>query len=72
VAQVEYSVEHHEGVWTIVLNGARHGPYSSQAAAAKAAIDAARKAEALGHDVQVTIGETRDADPGSTAEQPRA
>jgi hypothetical protein len=72
VAQIEYSVEHHEGVWTIVLSGVRHGPYSTQAAAAKAAIDAAHKAEALGHDVHVIIGEARDAEPGSNAEQRRA
>jgi hypothetical protein len=67
VAQVEYLVEHHEGVWTIVLNGARHGPYSTQATAAKAAIDAAHKAEALGHDVHVTIREALEAEPGSKA-----
>ena len=68
MAQVEYAVEHHEGVWTIVLSGARHGPYSSQATAIKAAMDAAHKAEALGHEVHVIIGEAA-AKPGSEAEE---
>lgn len=55
MARAEYVVACLEGQWTISLNGVPHGPYSSQEAAARAAIDAAHKAEELGHQASVEV-----------------
>jgi hypothetical protein len=55
MAKAEYQVAMHEGVWTVALNGARHGPYSSQHTAVTAAMGAAHKAEAMGHEVSVEV-----------------
>ncbi len=64
MARAEYVVALVEGEWTVSLNGAPHGPYSSQETAARAAIEAAHKAEAMGHEASV---EVRDAGAGAVA-----
>jgi hypothetical protein len=43
MARVQYFVVLHQGQWKISLNGAHHGPYATQAAAIRAAVDAAKK-----------------------------
>lgn len=61
MAQASYVVGRRDGHWTVALNGERHGPYSSEAAALSAAMDAAHKAEDLGH--QATVEVEADAPP---------
>ena len=55
MAKAHYLVALHEGVWTVALNGERHGPYSTQETAITAAMHAAHKAQDMGHEVHVEI-----------------
>lgn len=55
MARAQYVVVSHQGQWKISYNGQHHGPYSTQKAAIRAAVDAAHKAGNLGHDAQVLI-----------------
>ena len=54
MARAQYFVVMHEGQWKITHNGV-HYPYATQAAAIRAAVDAAHKAGGLGHDAQVLV-----------------
>ncbi|BAT58348.1 hypothetical protein GJW-30_1_00872 [Variibacter gotjawalensis] len=55
MSRTQYFVVHHEGQWKVKLNGTHYGPYNSQAAAARAAVDAAHKAGDQGYDAQVLV-----------------
>lgn len=55
MAKALYVVEPHDDTWAVSLGGRSFGPYSSLAAAIRAAMDAAHKAEAMGHDVEVEV-----------------
>ena len=66
MARAEYIVAFLDGAWTVSLNGQPHGPYSSQESAARAAIEAAHKAEALGHAASVEVQDG----PAATKDDP--
>jgi hypothetical protein len=53
--QAQYTVDLHEGVWNVSLLGRRFGPYSSMDTAMLAAMNAARKAEAMGYQAMVVV-----------------
>ena len=53
--QAQYTVDLHEGVWNVSLLGRRFGPYSSMDTAMHAAMNAARKAEAMGYEAMVVV-----------------
>lgn len=53
--QALYTVDLHEGVWNVSLLGRRFGPYSSLDTAMQAAMNAARKAEAMGYEAMVVV-----------------
>lgn len=55
MARTQYFVVNHQGQWKISLNGAHHGPYATQGAAIKAAIDAAHDTGRKGGDAQVLV-----------------
>lgn len=49
MARAQYYVVNHQGQWKITLDGVHYGPYQTQAAAIRAAVDAAHKAGGQGH-----------------------
>jgi hypothetical protein len=55
MARAQYVVVVHQGQWKITLNGQHYGPYGSQQAAIRVAVDAAHKAGGSGFDAQVLI-----------------
>jgi hypothetical protein len=55
MARARYFVVLHEGQWKISYEGKHYGPYDTQKAAIRAAVDAAHKAGGKGHDAQVLI-----------------
>jgi hypothetical protein len=55
MARAHYYVVLHQGHWKISLDGTHHGPYATQAAAIKAAVDAAHEAGKRGMDAQVLV-----------------
>lgn len=55
MARVQYFVVLHNNEWKISHDGKHYGPYSTQALANRAAIDAAKKAGDSGHDAQVLV-----------------
>ena len=55
MARAQYFVVLHEGQWKIKLDGKHYGPYGTQSAAIKEAIDAAHKSGTNGHDAQVLV-----------------
>ena len=59
--QAQYTVDLHEGVWNVSLLGRRFGPYSSMDTAMLAAMNAARRAEAMGYQAMVVVKSDEDA-----------
>ncbi|MGN6307143.1 MAG: DUF2188 domain-containing protein [Mesorhizobium sp.] len=55
MARAQYIVVHHNGQWKISYNGQHYGPYDTQKAAIRVAVDAAHKAGKDGHDAQVLV-----------------
>lgn len=55
MARAKYYVVHHNGEWKISLNDKHYGPYNSQKAAIKSAVDAAHSAGKKGIDAQVLV-----------------
>lgn len=55
MARAQYFVVLHENQWKIKFDGKHYGPYDTQKAAIRAAVDAAHKAGQNGHDAQVLI-----------------
>jgi hypothetical protein len=55
MAREQYIVVLHEEEWKITYNGKRYGPYTTQKAAIKAAVDAAHKSGNKGNDAQVLV-----------------
>jgi hypothetical protein len=51
----KYYVVLHQGQWKISYNDKHYGPYSTQKAAIRSAVDAAQKAGTKGKDAQVFI-----------------
>lgn len=52
MSRVRYYVVRHDGQWKISFNGEHYGPYQSQRAAIRTAVDAAHKATG---DAQVLV-----------------
>jgi Uncharacterized protein conserved in bacteria (DUF2188) len=55
MARAIYYVVRHQGQWKINLNDQHHGPYQTQAAAIRAAVDAAHDSGKKGHNAQVLV-----------------
>ena len=55
MARAVYYVVHDHGEWKISYNQQHYGPYASQAAAIREAVDTAQKAGREGHDAQVLV-----------------
>ena len=55
MARTQYVVVLHENEWKISLEGKHYGPYPTQAAAIRVAVDAAHKNGTAGRDSQVLI-----------------
>ena len=55
MARTQYFVVLHEGEWKVKLDGKHYGPYTTQALAIRAAVDAAHGWGAKGHDAQVLV-----------------
>ncbi len=55
MARAQYVVVRHDGQWKISHEGKHYGPYDTQAAAIRTAVDAAHSAGKQGHDAQVLI-----------------
>jgi len=55
MARSQYFVVLHENQWKIKLGGQHYGPYSTQAAAIRAAVDAAHDTGKNGQDAQVLV-----------------
>ena len=55
MARTQYFVVLHEGAWKISFKGQHYGPYSTQAAAIRAAVDAAHTSGKNGADAQVMV-----------------
>ena len=55
MSRAQYFVVKHQGEWKIKYGEKHFGPYSSQKAAIKVAVDAAHKHGSKGHDAQVFI-----------------
>lgn len=55
MARAQYFVVRHENQWKISFNGQHYGPYTTQADAMRAAVDAAHTSGRDGHDSQVLI-----------------
>jgi len=55
MARTQYFVVLQGGEWKIKVNDTHLGPYPTQKAAIKAAVDAAHAAGAKGHDAQVLV-----------------
>ena len=68
MANVEYTVDLVEGVWTVGLGEKRFGPYSTLDRAVAAAVAAADKAEAQGYEALVTINTVPEPDAEAVAE----
>jgi hypothetical protein len=58
MARTQYFVVHHQGQWKVSLNGQHYGPYVSQKAAIKAAVEAAHSTGRKGGDAQVLVQST--------------
>lgn len=55
MARVHYYVVLHEGEWKVKLDDKHYGPYTTQAAAIRAAVDAAHSTGTKGGDAQVLV-----------------
>jgi len=55
MARARYFVVLHEGQWKINLDGQHYGPYSTQATAIRAAVDAAHGSCKIGINAQVLV-----------------
>ena len=55
MARAQYFVVLSQGQWMISLNQKHYGPYATQGAAIRAAVDAAHTHGKNGHDAQVLI-----------------
>lgn len=55
MSRAQYVVVLHQSEWKISYNGKHYGPYSTQAKAIRAAVDAAHKVGQKGSDAQVLI-----------------
>ena len=55
MARAQYVVVKHQGEWKIAYNDKHYGPYGTQKAAIRAAVDAAHKLGQKGKDAQVLI-----------------
>lgn len=55
MARARYDVVHPGGQWKIKFNGEYFGPYPTQKAAVKVAVDAAHASGGAGHDAQVYV-----------------
>jgi hypothetical protein len=55
MARAHYYVVHHQNEWKISFENKHYGPYATQAAAIRAAVDTAREAGKQGHDAQVLV-----------------
>lgn len=55
MARAQYVVVLHNGQWKISFDGKHYGPYDTQKAAIKVAVDTAHKAGKDGHDAQVLV-----------------
>ena len=55
MARAHYYVVHKQGQWWIELDGKHYGPYSTQKAAIKDAVDSAHSSGKNGHDAQVRV-----------------
>lgn len=55
MARAQYIVVLHNNEWKISFDGKHYGPYVSQAAAIRDAVDAAHKSGKSGHDAQVLV-----------------
>lgn len=55
MARSQYFVVLHDGQWKISFNGQHYGPYTTQQAAIRAAVDAAHSTGQKGHDAQVMV-----------------
>ena len=55
MARAQYVVVFDQGQWMIAFEGKHYGPYISQAAAIRDAVDSAHRAGRDGHDAQVLV-----------------
>ena len=55
MARLQYFVVLHQNQWKVKYDGEHYGPYDTQKAAIRAAVDAAHKSGKNGHDAQVLI-----------------
>lgn len=55
MARSQYFVVLHDNQWKISFNGQHYGPYTTQQAAIRAAVDAAHSTGQKGHDAQVMV-----------------
>lgn len=55
MARVRYYVVLHEGQWKVKHDDKHYGPYNTQKAAIRAAVDAAHTSGKNGHDAQVLV-----------------
>ncbi len=55
MARTQYFVVLHNGEWKIKLDGKHYGPYKTQRAAIRDAVDAAHKSGEKGLDAQVLV-----------------
>lgn len=55
MARLEYYVVNHENQWKVKHGGQHYGPYTTQAAAIRASVDAAHEAGKKGYDAQVIV-----------------
>jgi hypothetical protein len=55
MSRAQYFVVLHDGQWKIKFEGKHYGPYGTQKAAIRAAVDAAHESGKVGHDAQVLV-----------------
>lgn len=55
MARAQYVVVLHQGQWKISFDGKHYGPYDTQKAAIRSAVDAAHETGKKGNDAQVLI-----------------
>lgn len=55
MARTQYFVVFHEQQWKIKFDGMHYGPYATQAAAIRVAVDCAHQSGRDGHDAQVLV-----------------
>ncbi|EIT69466.1 MULTISPECIES: DUF2188 domain-containing protein [Hydrocarboniphaga] len=55
MARAQYFVVHHQGQWKISFDGKHYGPYDTQKAAIKVAVETAHTSGKNGHDAQVLV-----------------